>query len=207
MVDFYQPFRCLPLFLIIHSADLLFPTQIALWTLIIACIWLQVNAHVKALKTLCKRKAMNPQEADALVTKSADQIFCKASRVVDMYLSEEQKTSKENNLFTPPKSTRKGKREATPSKLLLQATTAVYTIGSLVIICPSLDIKAIVPVLHSMITSGTHEPRSNQLPGSTISVKEKAPCLYIQAWLTMGKICLADGKLAKRYIPLFVQVC
>ncbi|GJX66493.1 condensin-2 complex subunit D3 [Tanacetum coccineum] len=32
-----------------------------------------------------------------------------------------------------------------------------------------------------------------------------APSLYIQAWLTTGKICLADDKLAKRYIPLFVQ--
>lgn len=166
----------------------------------------EVNAHVKTLKTLCKRKALSPEEADALVTKSVDQLFCKASHVVDMYLSEEQKASKENTLFTPPRtSTKMGKREATSSKLLLQATTAVYTIGSLVIICPSLDLKAIVPVLHSMITSGTHNPRSNQLPGSTISVKEKAPCLYIQAWLTMGKICLADGKLAKRYIPLFVQ--
>ncbi|XP_021746091.1 condensin-2 complex subunit D3-like [Chenopodium quinoa] len=165
----------------------------------------EVNAHVKALKTLCKRKAMSPQEADALVIKSVEQLFCKASHVVDMYLSEEQKASKENNLFTPSKSTKKGKRAAASSRLLLQATTAVYTIGSLVIICPSLDLKAIVPVLHSMITSGSHESRSNQLPGSTISIKEKAPCLYIQAWLTMGKICLADGKLAKRYIPLFVQ--
>nr|GEV66980.1 condensin-2 complex subunit D3 [Tanacetum cinerariifolium] len=34
---------------------------------------------------------------------------------------------------------------------------------------------------------------------------ETAPSLYIQAWLTTGKICLADDKLAKRYIPLFVQ--
>ncbi|XP_010666569.2 uncharacterized protein LOC104883713 [Beta vulgaris subsp. vulgaris] len=166
----------------------------------------EVNAHVKALKTLCKRKAMSPEEADALVTKSADQVFGKASHAIDMYLSEEQQTNKENDLFTPPRTcAKKGKREATSSSLLVQATTAVYTIGSLVIICPSLDVKAFVPVLHSMITSGTHEPRSNKLPGSTISIKEKAPCLYIQAWLTMGKICLADGKLAKRYIPLFIQ--
>nr|GEV73953.1 condensin-2 complex subunit D3 [Tanacetum cinerariifolium] len=36
-------------------------------------------------------------------------------------------------------------------------------------------------------------------------VKKIAPPLYIQAWLINGKICLADDKLAKRYIPLFVQ--
>lgn len=150
---------------------------------------------------------MSYEEADALVTKSVDQLFCKACHVIDKYLSEEEKASKENDLFTPPRSnTRKGRREASSSKLLLQATTAVYTIGSLVIICPSLDLKSIVPILYSMITSGTPEPTSKKLPGSKILIKEKAPCLYIQAWLTMGKICLADGKLAKRYIPLFVQV-
>ncbi|XP_057539764.1 uncharacterized protein LOC130817839 isoform X1 [Amaranthus tricolor] len=166
----------------------------------------EVNAHVKALKTLCKRKTMSSEEADALVTKSVDQLFCKACHVIDKYLSEEEKASKENDLFTPPRSnTRKGRREASSSKSLLQATTAVYTIGSLVIICPSLDLKSIVPILYSMITSGTPDPTSNKLPGSTILIKEKAPCLYIQAWLTMGKVCLADGKLAKRFIPLFVQ--
>ncbi|KAL2922900.1 Condensin-2 complex subunit D3 [Bienertia sinuspersici] len=166
----------------------------------------EVNAHVKALKTLCRRKAMSPQEADALVTKSVKQLFSKACHVIDLYLSEEEKATKENSLFTPPRSTaKKGKREATSSKLLFQATIAVYTIGSLVIICPSLDLMAIVPVLHGMITSGTLEPRSNKFPSSMISIKEKALSLYIHAWLTMGKICLADGKLAKRYIPLFVQ--
>ena len=150
---------------------------------------------------------MSSEEADALVTKSVDQLFCKACHVIDKYLSEEEKASKENDLFTPPRSnTRKGRREASSSKSLLQATTAVYTIGSLVIICPSLDLKSIVPILYSMITSGTPDPTSNKLPGSTILIKEKAPCLYIQAWLTMGKVCLADGKLAKRFIPLFVQV-
>lgn len=165
-----------------------------------------MSKHLKHCANV--RLYMSPEEADALVTKSADQVFGKASHAIDIYLSEEQQTNKENDLFTPPRTcAKKGKREATSSSLLVQATTAVYTIGSLVIICPSLDVKAFVPVLHSMITSGTHEPRSNKLPGSTISIKEKAPCLYIQAWLTMGKICLADGKLAKRYIPLFIQVC
>ncbi|XP_074320803.1 condensin-2 complex subunit CAP-D3 [Silene latifolia] len=165
----------------------------------------EVNAHVKALKTLCRRKAMSPQEADALVTTVANQLLCKASHVIDSYLSAEQEVNKGNTFLTPPTNRKKSKSEVTSSRLLCQATSAVYTIGSLVIVCPSIEVKGVVPVLHSMITSGANEPRSNKLPGAHIFLKQKAPSLYIQAWLTMGKICLADGKLAKRYIPLFVQ--
>lgn len=92
------------------------------------------------------------------------------------------------------------------SRLLSEAVTAVYTIGSLVIVCPTADMNAITPLLHTIITSGNSDPKLNKLPGPTVSLKQTAPSLYIQAWLTMGKICLADGKLAKKYIPLFVQV-
>ncbi|KAK9671730.1 hypothetical protein RND81_12G051000 [Saponaria officinalis] len=166
----------------------------------------EVNAHVKALKTLCRRKAGNPQEADTLVTTVVEKLLDKASHVIDSYLSAEQEANKENTFLTPPTvNLKKSKSEFTSSRLLCQATTAVYTIGSLLIICPSMEVKGVVPVLHSMITSGTDEPRSNKLPGSQLLLKKKAPSLYIQAWLTMGKICLANGKLAKRYIPLFVQ--
>ncbi|KAH9622349.1 hypothetical protein KSS87_007024 [Heliosperma pusillum] len=163
----------------------------------------EVNAHVKALKTLCRRKAMTPQEADALVTAVVNQLLRKASHVIDSYLSAEQEGNNENTFLTPP--TNRKKSKVTPSRLMCQATSAVYTIGSLLIVCPSMEIKGVVPVLHTMITSGAEEPRSNKLPGSHIFLKQKAPSLYFQAWLTMGKICLADGKLAKRYIPLFVQ--
>lgn len=89
--------------------------------------------------------------------------------------------------------------------MLSQAIIATYTIGSLVIVCPLADLKAIIPVLHTIITSGSSGPKLNKLPHPVDSIKQTAPSLYIQAWLTMGKICLADGKLAKRYIPLFVQ--
>ncbi|GMH08305.1 hypothetical protein Nepgr_010145 [Nepenthes gracilis] len=166
----------------------------------------EVNAHVQALKTLCKRKALNPEEADALVTKWVHQILTKALRIIQACLSDEPQFSIENAFVTPTASVSKnGKRAVALSRRLCQATTAVYTIGSLVIICPSIDLKEVIPVLLSIITSGSPELRPNGLPGSTASLKQKAPSLFIQAWLTMGKICLADGKLAKRYIPLFVQ--
>ena len=121
----------------------------------------------------------------------------------------DSEANKENTFLTLPVSgSKKGKRAAASmSRLLSQAIIAAYTIGSLVIVCPSSDLKAIVPVLHTIITSGSSDPKLNKLMGTAVSIKYTAPSLYIQAWLTMGKVCLADGKLAKRYIPLFVQVC
>ncbi|XP_059648060.1 uncharacterized protein LOC132294275 [Cornus florida] len=167
----------------------------------------EVNAHVKALRTLCKRKAMNPEEADGLVMKWVQQLLSKASQILEMYMSKELEANKDSSFLTPPRSgTRKGKRASTAmSKLLSRAITAVYTIGSLVIVCPSADLKATIPLLHTIITSESSDLKDNKLPGPAVSIKQMAPSLYIHAWLTMGKICLADGKLAKRYIPLFVR--
>ncbi|KAI8566056.1 hypothetical protein RHMOL_Rhmol02G0009600 [Rhododendron molle] len=168
----------------------------------------EVNAHVKALRTLCKRKALTIEEADGLVKKWVHQLLSKASRVLDMFMSKDSEGNKDTGFLTPPTSgIKKGQRAAadTTFRLLSQAIIATYTIGSLVIVCPSADLKAIIPVLHTIITSGSSGPKLNKLPHPVDSIKQTAPSLYIQAWLTMGKICLADGKLAKRYIPLFVQ--
>ncbi|KAI7736421.1 hypothetical protein M8C21_016094 [Ambrosia artemisiifolia] len=160
---------------------------------------MEVDAHVKALRTLCKRKAKDPQEADSLVIKWVHQLLSKASKTIQAYMTKDSENNKNNSLFTPQSGTRKGNRSSTTmSKLLAQATTAVYTIGSLVLVCPSADLKTITPILHNIITSGVSDPKHKKSP-------ETAPSLYIQAWVAMGKICLADGKLAKQYIPLFVQ--
>ncbi|PIN01293.1 putative protein related to condensin complex subunit 1 [Handroanthus impetiginosus] len=167
----------------------------------------EVNAHVKALKTLCKRKALNPEEADSLVLRWVNQLQSKASKVLDLYMSKISDAKKENTLLTPQTAvSRKEQRTADAmSKLLAKAIIAVYTIGSLVIVCPSADLKTIVPTIHTIITSGSSDPKSSKIPVLAVAVKQRAPSLYIQAWLTIGKICLADAKLAKRYLPLFVQ--
>ncbi|KAI3777801.1 hypothetical protein L1987_47604 [Smallanthus sonchifolius] len=166
---------------------------------------MEVDAHVKALKTLCKRKAKDPEEADTIVNKWVHQLLSKASKALQTYMTKDSEINKNNSLFTPPSGTRKGNRSSTTmSKLLAQAFTAVYTIGSLVIVCPSADLTTLIPVLHNIITSGIPDPKNKKL-GESASFKQTAPSLYIQAWVAMGKICLADGKLAKRYIPLFVQ--
>ncbi|KAJ9700006.1 hypothetical protein PVL29_005713 [Vitis rotundifolia] len=166
----------------------------------------EVNAHVKALRTLCKRQVLSPDEADDLVQKCVHKLLSKASQILDKYISEASEANIDSDFRTPPGGARrKGRTALTMSRSLSQAITAVYTIGSLVIICPSANLDAIIPILHTIITSGSSDTKLNKLQGNTFPLKQAAPSLYIHAWVTMGKICLADGELAKRYIPLFVQ--
>ncbi|PPS19639.1 hypothetical protein GOBAR_AA00935 [Gossypium barbadense] len=166
----------------------------------------EVNAHVKALRTLCKVKSLNPVEADQLVMRWGQQLLSKAHEILEKYISDDKEANNNNSFFTPPRSgSRKGKQAARASRLLSKTVTAVYTVGSLVVVCPAADVSSIVPLLYTVVTSGNSDPKLNKLPGPKVSLKQTAPSLYIQAWLTLGKICLADGKLAKSYIPLFVQ--
>lgn len=157
---------------------------------------------------LCKQKASSLEEAEALVLRWVHQLLSEACRVLEKFISEvdSRGTKKEPNFFTPPLS--RNRRGNQQSKSLSRANAAVYTIGSLVLACPSADTSTIVPMLHTIITSGNlnTDPKLKKLTDSSVSFKQIAPSLYIQGWVTMGKICLADGKLAKGYIPLFVQV-
>ncbi|CAD5328058.1 unnamed protein product [Arabidopsis thaliana] len=165
----------------------------------------RVDAHVKALKTLCKKKASTSEEADMLVKKWVEQVLLKASKVTEKYI---EGVSSHNHSFVTPATfgSRRSKRLDTVSKKLSKAVTAVYTIGSCVIIYPSADTTKIVPFLHTVITSGNSDSKlKNKLPQANVCLKQKAPLLYSQSWLTMAKMCLADGKLAKRYLPLFAQ--
>ncbi|KAL2341770.1 hypothetical protein Fmac_009710 [Flemingia macrophylla] len=166
----------------------------------------EVDAHLKALKTLCKRKASNLEEAEALVLKWVHQVLSRASEIIEKFISENSEQNTQGSFFTPPRSgTGKGRKSTAMSKSLSKAVTAIYTVGSLVIVCPSADMSNVVPLLHTIITSGSSGPKLNKLPGPATSLQQEAPSFYIQGWLAMGKFCLADGKLAKNYIPLFVQ--
>ncbi|CAL0301613.1 unnamed protein product [Lupinus luteus] len=166
----------------------------------------EVDAHVKALRTLCKRKASNLMEAEALVLKWVHQVLSRATRIIEKFISQNSVQNPESTFFTPPRTGgRKSRKSVAMSKSLSKATTAIYTIGSLVIVCPSADISIVVPLLHTIITSGSSGPKLDKLPGPTTSLQQNAPSFYIQGWVAMGKLCLADGKLAKNYIPLFVQ--
>ncbi|KAK7303782.1 hypothetical protein RJT34_14699 [Clitoria ternatea] len=164
----------------------------------------EVDAHLKALKTLCKRKASNSEEAETLVLKWVHQVLSRASKIIDRFISANSKQHAESSFFTPPRSGTSKVRKSM-SKSLSKAVTAIYTIGSSAIVCPSADMSTVVPLLHTIITSASSGPKLSKLPGPATSLQQEAPSVYIQGWLAMGKLCLADGKLAKNYIPLFIQ--
>ncbi|KAL5206634.1 hypothetical protein ABZP36_034843 [Zizania latifolia] len=162
----------------------------------------ELDAHVKSLKTLCKRKAKTAKEGESLIQKWVKQLVCKAVDILDDYIKETSEAAG-RNFFTPLSGKVKGRKET--SKSMSQAVIAIFTVGSLILACPTANVQSVIPLLHTIITSGNSEPRPKNLAGGAVSFKELAPSLYIQSWDTMAKICLVDDKLAKRYIPLFVQ--
>ncbi|PWZ45586.1 Condensin-2 complex subunit D3 [Zea mays] len=165
----------------------------------------EVDAHVKSLKTLCKRKAKTAKEGDALILKWAQQLIRSAFDILDQYIKEASESARGHSFITPMTGKCKGMKQTSASKSTSQAVVAVFTVGSLILACPIANVKDITPLLHTIVTSGNSEPRPKNLIGGTISFKELAPSLYIQSWDTLAKICLVDEKVAKRYIPIFVQ--
>ncbi|KAI4986097.1 hypothetical protein ZWY2020_018727 [Hordeum vulgare] len=165
----------------------------------------EVDAHVKSLKTLCKRKAKTAKEAEALIMKWVQQLINKAVDNLEGYIKGTSQDSRSCSYNTPLTGKLKGNKEAATSKAMSEAVIAVFTVGSVILACPDASVQGIIPLLHTVITSGNSEPRPTMLAGGAVSFNEVAPSLYIQSWDTMAKICLVDDKLAKRYIPLFVQ--
>lgn len=134
------------------------------------------------------------------------QLICKAVNILDEYIKETSEAAKGPKFFTPLSGKLKGRKDASAPKSMSYAVIAVFTIGSLILACPTANVQGVIPSLHTIITSGNSQPRPKNLAGGAVSFKELSPSLYIQSWDTMAKICLVDDKLAKRYIPLFVQV-
>ncbi|KAK8716032.1 hypothetical protein V6N13_043353 [Hibiscus sabdariffa] len=74
---------------------------------------------------------------------------------VEKYISDNKEPNTGNSFFTPPSSgSRKKKGAATVSRLLSKAVTAVYAVGSLVVVCPTADVSSIFPLLYTVLTSG-----------------------------------------------------
>jgi len=152
------------------------------------------------------KRNVSDDEVEALVLIRVHDVLSVASQIIEAFISDSSEQNAQTDFFTPPRSgPSKGRKSVRKRKSLSKAITALYTIGSLVIVCPYADISNVTPLLHTIITSGRSGPKISKLPGPATSLQQEAPSFYIQGWLTMGKLCLADGKLAKNYIPLFVQ--
>ena len=142
-----------------------------------------------------------------------DQLLAKSEEILDEYISQFSNADKNDNFKTPrptsktrSRTKKKGKSKSSDIlSLSIQVVTAIFKVGALVLVCPTTKLGRLVTLLQAMVTSkgssagGAKHGRMSLLP------KQVAPAVYTQSWVTLGKICLADDKLAKFCIPLFVQ--
>lgn len=173
----------------------------------------EVGAHVKALITLCKRQAATSEEGTHIIVVWVDELLAKSEEILDEYISQFSNAEKNDSFKTPQPTSKTRSRTKKKSKskssdlssLSIQVVTAIFTVGALVLVCPTAKLGRLVTLLQAVVTSkgssagGTKHGRISLLP------KQVAPAVYTQSWVTLGKICLADDKLAKSCIPLFVQ--
>ncbi|KAH9315030.1 hypothetical protein KI387_023657, partial [Taxus chinensis] len=173
----------------------------------------EVGAHVKALIVLCKRQAVSEEEGNQIISAWVDQLLAKAEEIMDEYISQFSTADKTNSFKTPQPSSktrsrikRKGKAISSDFvSLSIQVVTAIFTIGALVLVCPTAKLGRLVTLLQAMVTSKASSVEGTKHRGASVLPKQVAPAVYTQSWVTMGKICLADDKLAKSCIPLFLQ--
>jgi len=173
-----------------------------------------VGAHVKALITLCKRQAATSEEGTHIIAVWVDQLLAKSEEILDEYISQFSNADKNDSFKTPQptsktrsRTKKKGKSKSSDfSSLSIQVVTAIFTVGALVLVCPTAKLGRLVTLLQAMVTSKGSSAGGEKHGRISLLPKQVAPAVYTQAWVTLGKICLADDKLAKSCIPLFVQV-
>jgi condensin-2 complex subunit D3 len=101
---------------------------------------------VKSLRTLCKRKAKSPEEGNGLVLKWSQNLVSNATEFLNLYLSEASENKKKSDFATPQSSSRtKGKKTKSSagaaSDKLSEVVVAVFTVGSVVIVCPNVNLQ------------------------------------------------------------------
>ncbi|KAJ7543820.1 hypothetical protein O6H91_09G053500 [Diphasiastrum complanatum] len=192
----------------------------------------EVGAHVKALTVLCRQKAASSEEGDKVVNTWVKELLDKAEKIIQRYIEmdiSDIKIADNHHLQTPRLSSRKRsgagrssqpvsskarKRRAKQSEAsgdlvdpCTKIVTAIFTVGALVLVAPTVKTGNLVTLLQTLVTP-KEDLRTGQCSHNSDrpSVFENlTPAVHAQTWITLGKLCLADDKLAKRLIPLFVQ--
>jgi condensin-2 complex subunit D3 len=173
-----------------------------------------VGAHVKALHVLCIRKATSEEEGDRLISTWVEELLEQAGMVLDSYISmiNDSTASQNKDSFGTPKSDKIRKKAAEKShernssaevaNSASQIIPAIFTIGALVLICPKTKIDSLSTIVRALITSiGKQLNCEDALLNNEINAG-----VHAQAWVTLGKMCLANYELAKTCVPLFLQV-
>jgi condensin-2 complex subunit D3 len=197
-------------------------------------ITLQVWAHVEALTTLSKKKAVSMEQGQELVTVWVHQLLDKAGTLLQAYVStcdspwiqhagvsaekptplmksgqqsqaSGESQSKGKKGFETPAT---GRIDSHSAAFSGQVVTAIFTVGALAVVCPTAKAGPLVTILQALV-----------IPKKSLSGKENngseaegvhflgkvSPEVCVQAWVALSKLCLADEDLAKRCIPFFFQ--
>ncbi|CAD6267586.1 unnamed protein product [Miscanthus lutarioriparius] len=159
----------------------------------------EVDAHVKALKTLCKRKAKSANEGDALILKWAQQLICSAFDILDQYIKEASESARGHSFVTPMTGKRKGMKQTSASKSTLRAVVAVFTVGSLILACPTADVKDITLCYTQFYMSKI-----------TKSLRDTCEVVRRQTFILLSKLLQRDyvkwrGVLFLRFLPSLVD--
>ena len=141
-----------------------------------------------------------------------DQLLAKSEEILDEYISQFSNADKNDSFKTPrptsktrSRTKKKGKSKSSDIlSLSIQVVTAIFKVGALVLVCPTTKLGRLVTLLQAMVTSKGSSAGSAKHGRMSLLPKQVAPAVYTQSWVTLGKICLADDKLAKFCIPVFV---
>ncbi|KAH7445834.1 hypothetical protein KP509_01G026000 [Ceratopteris richardii] len=165
----------------------------------------EVGAHVKALHILCIQKAASADEGDRLVSTWVEELLEKAGTIVTSYVSacnnpDSCEIRSSGSGGGSQTQNERGPLISTAADCFNQIISAIFTIGALVLICPKLKFGNLATSLQALITTGTKPHHQD------FGEDEDFACgVVAQAWVTLGKMCLANHELAKRCIPLFLQ--
>lgn len=188
---------------------------------------MQVGAHIKALAVLCKRKVVAVEQGDQLVEVWVKQLLEESGNILESCIKSPSsrgtaQEGAEDAFRTPVSQTREmqgdkqtenrwNKDRGQVKGQVVSATqleTVVFTVGALALVCPRVKDARVVTLVQTLITTAKRViGRTRGGEAQRLLIREKVtPEVYVHLWVALGKLCLADDSLAKRCIPLFVQV-
>jgi condensin-2 complex subunit D3 len=146
-----------------------------------------VGPHLEALVVLRKRSS----QGAAQMGEWASELVGKAGDLLGAYVLSKSASPRSDPSYPPPADPHAGGSSGpAPSERTVEA--ALFTVGALVQACSGPVPPRLVTLVQALVAAG---PEGRYPPQVTA-----------HAWVALGKLCLADERLAKRCMPLLVQV-
>jgi condensin-2 complex subunit D3 len=145
-----------------------------------------VGPHLEALVVLGKRSS----QGAAQMGEWAAELVGKAGDLLGAYVLSKSASPRSDPLIPPPADPHAGGSSVpAPSERTVEA--ALFTVGALVAACSGPLPPRLVTLVQALVAAGP---------------EGYSPQVTAHAWVALGKLCLADERLAKRCMPLLVQV-